>query len=106
MPRRAGSPVRSRAAATTDSQPSFPGRSRLLRGLSGGSQGQWPSSGIDGTTRIPPSGAESPMTRSRLIIAATAVFVAVAVGGFVVYDQVLRGDSAAALVLPTASTAS
>jgi len=46
------------------------------------------------------------MTRSRLIIAATAVIVAVAVGGFVVYDQVLRGDSAAALALPTASTAS
>ena len=43
------------------------------------------------------------MTRSRLIIAATAVIVAVAVGGFVVYDQVLRGDSAAALALPTAS---
>ena len=33
------------------------------------------------------------MTRSRLIIAATAVIVAIAVGGFVVYDQVLRGDS-------------
>jgi polyisoprenoid-binding protein YceI len=46
------------------------------------------------------------MTRSRLIIAAAAVIVAVAVGGFVVYDQVLRGDSAAALALPTASTAS
>ena len=93
-------------AATTDSQPSFPGRSRLLRGLSASSQGQWPSSGVDGTTRIPPSGTESPMTRSRLIIAATAVIVAIAVGGFVVYDQVLRGDSAAALALPTASTAS
>jgi polyisoprenoid-binding protein YceI len=46
------------------------------------------------------------MTRSRLIIAAAAVIVAIAVGGFVVYDQVLRGDSAAALALPTASTAS
>ena len=46
------------------------------------------------------------MTRSRMIIAATAVIVAIAVGGFVVYDQVLRGDSAAALALPTASTAS
>jgi len=45
------------------------------------------------------------MTRSRLIIAAAAVIVAVAIGGFVVYDQVLRGDSAAALALPTASTA-
>ena len=46
------------------------------------------------------------MTRSRLIIAATAVVIAIGVGGFVVYDQVLRGDSAAALALPTASTAS
>lgn len=45
------------------------------------------------------------MTRPRLIIAAAAVVVAVAVGGFVAYDQVLRGDSAAALALPTASTA-
>jgi polyisoprenoid-binding protein YceI len=45
------------------------------------------------------------MTRSRLIIAAVAVIAAVAIGGFVVYDQVLRGDSAAALALPTASTA-
>jgi polyisoprenoid-binding protein YceI len=45
------------------------------------------------------------MTRSRLIIAAAAVLVAIAVGGFVVYDQVLRGDSAAALTLPTASAA-
>jgi polyisoprenoid-binding protein YceI len=43
------------------------------------------------------------MTRSRLIIAAAAVTVAVVVGGFVAYDQVLRGDSAAALALPTAS---
>src|SRR6187549_329497 len=102
MPRQAGSPARSRAAVTTDWRPWFPGRSRLLRGLSASSQGQWPSSGVDGTTRIPPSGTESPMTRSRLIIAATAVVV----GGFVVYDQVLRGDSAAALALPTASTAS
>jgi polyisoprenoid-binding protein YceI len=46
------------------------------------------------------------MTRSRLIIAAAAVIVAIAVGGFVVYDQVLRGDSAAALALPSASAAS
>src|SRR6476469_3954716 len=106
MPRPAGSPARSRAAATTGSQPSFPGRSQLLRGLSASSQGQWPSSGVDGTTRIPPSGTESPMTRSRLIIAAAAVIIAIAVGGFIVYDQVLRGDSAAALALPTASTAS
>ena len=45
------------------------------------------------------------MTRSRLIIAAAAVIVVVAVGGFIAYDQVLRGDSAAALTLPTASNA-
>jgi polyisoprenoid-binding protein YceI len=44
------------------------------------------------------------MTRSRLIVAAAVVITAVLVGGFVVYDQVLRGDSAAALALPTAST--
>lgn len=44
------------------------------------------------------------MTRSRMIIAAAAVIVAIAIGGFVVYDQVLRGDSAAALALLTAST--
>ena len=40
------------------------------------------------------------MTRSRLIIAAVAITVAVVVGGFVAYDQVLRGDSATALSLP------
>jgi polyisoprenoid-binding protein YceI len=45
------------------------------------------------------------MTRSRLILAAAAVVLTVGIGGFVVYDQVLRGDSAAALALPTASTA-
>ena len=45
------------------------------------------------------------MTRSRLIIAAVAVVAAVAIGGFILYDQVLRGDSAAALALPPASTA-
>jgi polyisoprenoid-binding protein YceI len=44
------------------------------------------------------------MTRTRLIIAAAAVTVAVVIGGFVAYDQVLRGDSAAALALPSAST--
>jgi polyisoprenoid-binding protein YceI len=43
------------------------------------------------------------MSRSRLTTMAVAIAVAVAIGGFVVYDQVLRGDSAAAFVLPTAS---
>jgi polyisoprenoid-binding protein YceI len=44
------------------------------------------------------------MPRSRLILAAVAVLIlAVGVGGFVVYDQILRGDSALALTLPTAS---
>ena len=45
------------------------------------------------------------MTRSRLLIAATLVVVAVVVGGYIAYDQVLRGDSVAALALPSASTA-
>ena len=44
------------------------------------------------------------MSRSRLIIAGAAVAIAVGIGGFIVYDQVLRGDSAAALTLPTASS--
>jgi polyisoprenoid-binding protein YceI len=44
------------------------------------------------------------MARSRLIIAGAAVAIAVGIGGFIVYDQVLRGDSAAALTLPTASS--
>jgi polyisoprenoid-binding protein YceI len=43
------------------------------------------------------------MPRSRLILIAAALILAVGVGGFIVYDQVLRGDSAAALTLPTAS---
>jgi polyisoprenoid-binding protein YceI len=45
------------------------------------------------------------MSRSRLIVAAVVVIAAIAIGGFFVYDQVLRGDSAAALTLPPASTA-
>jgi polyisoprenoid-binding protein YceI len=43
------------------------------------------------------------MSRSRLIVIVAAVVIAVGIGGFIVYDQVLRGDSAAALVLPQAS---
>lgn len=41
------------------------------------------------------------MLRSRLVILVAAVAIAICIGGFVVYDQVLRGDSAAALALPT-----
>ena len=40
------------------------------------------------------------MSRSRLLLAIGVVIVAVGIGGFIVYDQVLRGDSAAALTLP------
>jgi polyisoprenoid-binding protein YceI len=43
------------------------------------------------------------MSRSRLLAITGIVVVAVAVGGFVVYDQVLRGDSIAALSLPSAA---
>ena len=41
------------------------------------------------------------MSRSRAIAAVIVIVVAVAVGGFFVYDNVLRGDSTAALSLPT-----
>jgi polyisoprenoid-binding protein YceI len=44
------------------------------------------------------------MSRSRLLVVVAIAAIAVGVGGFIVYDQVLRGDSAAALTLPTAST--
>jgi len=43
------------------------------------------------------------MPRSRLIAAAVVAIVAIGIGGFIVYDQVLRGDSAAVLDLPGAS---
>ena len=50
------------------------------------------------------------MTRSRLIPLAVLAVLAITVGGFIAYDQVLRGDSVAALTLPastpTAATAS
>ena len=45
------------------------------------------------------------MPRSRLLIIVAAIVVAIGIGGFIVYDQVLRGDSAAALALPGASAA-
>ena len=44
------------------------------------------------------------MSRSRLLLAIGVVVIAVGIGGFIVYDQVLQGDSAAALTLPTASS--
>ena len=44
------------------------------------------------------------MPRSRvLIIAGVVIVAAVAIGGFLVYDQVLRGDNVAALSLPSAA---
>ena len=44
------------------------------------------------------------MPRSRvLIIAGVVIVAAVAIGGFYVYDQVLRGDNVAALSLPSAA---
>ena len=46
------------------------------------------------------------MPRSRPLIVVAILIVVVAVGGFVIYDQVLRGDSAAALTLPTAAPTS
>ena len=39
-----------------------------------------------------------------VLLAIGVVVIAVGIGGFIVYDQVLRGDSAAALTLPTASS--
>jgi polyisoprenoid-binding protein YceI len=42
------------------------------------------------------------MSRSRLLVIVAIAAIAVGVGGFIVYDQVLRGDSAAALTLPAA----
>ena len=45
------------------------------------------------------------MPRSRVIAVAIIAVVAVGIGGFILYDQVLRGDSAAALTLPTAAPA-
>lgn len=46
------------------------------------------------------------MTRTRTIALALLIVTAVAVGGFIAYDQVLRGDSVAALTLPSASSSS
>ena len=43
------------------------------------------------------------MTRTRLTILAVLAVVAIAVGGFIAYDQILRGDSVAALTLPAST---
>jgi polyisoprenoid-binding protein YceI len=43
------------------------------------------------------------VTSSRTIALALAVVAAVAVGGYLAYDQVLRGDDVASLTLPSAS---
>jgi polyisoprenoid-binding protein YceI len=41
------------------------------------------------------------MTRSRLLIAGIALVLAVGLGGYIAYDQVLSGDSVAPLALPS-----
>ena len=46
------------------------------------------------------------MTRTRTLALAVLAVAAVVVGGFIAYDQVLRGDSVAALALPDASPSS
>jgi polyisoprenoid-binding protein YceI len=43
------------------------------------------------------------VTRSRLTALAILAVVGIAVGGFIAYDQVLRGDAVAALTLPAAT---
>jgi polyisoprenoid-binding protein YceI len=43
------------------------------------------------------------VTRSRLTALAVLAIVGIAVGGFIAYDQVLRGDAVAALTLPAAT---
>ena len=43
------------------------------------------------------------MSRSRVLAIVAVAILAVGVGGFIVYDQVLRGDSTAALSLPSAA---
>ncbi len=46
------------------------------------------------------------MTRSRSIALALVAIAAIAVGGYIAYDQVLRGDDVAALALPSAAVPS
>ena len=46
------------------------------------------------------------MTRPRILAAAVVLIVAIGIGGYAAYDQVLRGDSIAPLALPTTLPAS
>ncbi len=46
------------------------------------------------------------MTRSRSLVVGLVVLVAIGIGAYVLYDQVLRGDAAPALTLPSAAPAS
>ncbi len=46
------------------------------------------------------------MSRGRVIATVVAIAILVGIGGYVAYDQVLRGDSAEALALPSAPPAS
>ena len=56
---------------------------------------------VTGRSARPATGG--PHVQVPLLAIAVVVIVAVAIGGFLVYDQVLRGDSAAALTLPSAA---
>jgi polyisoprenoid-binding protein YceI len=46
------------------------------------------------------------LTRPRILVAAVVLILTIGVGGYVAYDQVLRGDSIAPLALPTTLPAS
>src|SRR5215212_2197946 len=83
-------------AGSTASTRSCPGRT--LRRLSG-IRARFPMTEPSG------SAARSPllMTRSRLVIVTLGIVLAVVVGGYIAYDQILRGDSVAALALPSSS---
>ena len=43
------------------------------------------------------------MTRNRTVATVVAIVVFIAIGGYVAYDQFLRGDAAPALALPSAA---
>jgi polyisoprenoid-binding protein YceI len=46
------------------------------------------------------------VTRSRILAAAVVMILAIGIGGYIAYDQVLRGDSVAPLALPTSAPVS